>query len=429
VTRARGNRGRVARRIRRKPATGYGTWWLDRASACARTLRWGLRDLTASGFLRLPIALPVLFAYLCRVPSAQVRLSNGPAGRLIAEHLGLRRWGVPRFRLAQGVLLLPPDFSVYVRGRSRQAVRTNVRHARRSGIRVERVTMPDWTWTLPDRKLTQAAPTERWRAINGAGAVVGEAWLTVDERCALLHELWCGEPYGRWLLHTEIVRRLCASLCPVLLTNSFDAPLMPPGQQHFQRLLGYTVARVRPQPIRRAENRGRVPIAMTVTIAAGAIVAAQALRSPIDVAGHQALLWLTALVAVRVATDRAGWATLVGAIAAIAIVFLEASPAPTVPLAYFLCGIALDLQLSLVPRLAGGAAAMVPAGVAVMFVTLIAPDFPNLGHDRDGTAWHLEPVLGAVAFGALSAAFGYHVGRISRFWMLGPGRPIVARRT
>jgi hypothetical protein len=36
------------------------------------------------------------------------------------------------------------------------------------------------------------------------GARVGDAWLTVDEDCALLHSLASGEQDVRWLLHTEI---------------------------------------------------------------------------------------------------------------------------------------------------------------------------------------------------------------------------------
>jgi hypothetical protein len=70
--------------------------------------------------------------------------------------------------------------------------------------------------------------------------------VTVDEHCALVHSLVTSESDVRWLLHTAIVEDLCDRGCRQLLTNSHDAFLMPPGQQYFQRLLGYSIGRVRP---------------------------------------------------------------------------------------------------------------------------------------------------------------------------------------
>ena len=171
-----------------------------RVADCARTLLFGLRELTPRRLLGLLAELPVLLGYLCRVPRAQVRLSERPAGRMIAEHLSLRRWGVPRFRLAQGVLHLPADFPAYLRGRRRQALRTNVRRARQEGIRCERVTVANWKWPSSDRELRQSAPTEHWRATDRHGILVGEAWVTVDDECALLHAMACSQTatYTRW---------------------------------------------------------------------------------------------------------------------------------------------------------------------------------------------------------------------------------------
>ncbi|MGO9753821.1 MAG: hypothetical protein ACLP22_20395, partial [Solirubrobacteraceae bacterium] len=45
-------------------------------------------------------------------------------------------------------------------------------------------------------------------------------------------------------LHTAIVERLCGE-CTLLLTNSDDVPLLSSGNQHFQRLLGYSIVRIR----------------------------------------------------------------------------------------------------------------------------------------------------------------------------------------
>jgi len=229
----------------------------------------------------------------------------------------------------------------------------------------------------PGEKLTRAAPVERWWATGRDGATVGEAWITVDDECALLHSMTSSERYARWLLHTTIVERLCAARCRLLLTNSFDLPLMSPGQQYFQRLLGYSVARVR---VHSASGvlavRRRVPIALLSIVAVALIVGQQAVHSPFNLAGHRAMVWLAAMVAVRVAANRAGWATLVGVGAALGTSL--AGAIPSVALAYLLCGVALDAALALAPALAGNAIAISFAGPAVMFVTAVAPAFPTL---------------------------------------------------
>jgi hypothetical protein len=340
----------------------------------------------------------------------------------IAEHLSLTQWGIPRFRLAQGVLHLPADFSSYLRGRRRQAVRTNVHRARDLGIDCHSRTL--LTWARPEEKVTRTAPVEHWWATGQDGATVGEAYLTVDDDCALLHSLTCGERYARWLLHTAIVERLCAAGCRLLLTNSFDVPLMAPGQQYFQRLLGYSVSRVRLDPDSGVlAVRRRVPIALLSLVAVALIVAQQSVHSPFHLAGHRAMVWLAALVAVRVAANRAGWATLVGAGAALGTALMGAIP--TVALAYLLCGFTLDAVLALVPGLARNALAMSLAGPALMLVTVIAPAFPTLGHHRAGVAWQIPPVLGAIVFGALAAIVGQYVGRRLR---RRTSTPRVARR-
>jgi hypothetical protein len=395
--------------VRPDPSTGAGdAVRLQISSDCARRLHSGWRQLRLRGVIRVLGDVPVLIRFLWQLPRTDVRLSDGPTGMAIAEHLSLTRWGIPRFRVAQGVLHLPSDFASYLRGRRRQAVRTNVRRAGDLGIECHSRTLSGWT--RPERKVTRAAPVEHWWATGRDGATVGEAWLTVDEDCALLHSLTSCERYARWLLHTAIVERLCAARCRLLLTNSFDVPLMAPGQQYFQRLLGYSIARVQLHPDSGVMAvRRRVPIALLAIVAVALIVAQQTVHSPFHLAGHRAMVWLAALVAVRVAANRAGWATLVGAGAAVGTALTGAMP--TVALAYLLCGFALDTVLTVVPGLARNALAMSCTGPALMLVTVIAPAFPTLDHHRAGLAWSFPPVLGAILFGALAAIVGQQIGR------------------
>jgi len=165
---------------------------------------------------------------------------------MIEEHLGIRDQGRLRYRDAQGVLRLPVDFSEYLRGRHRQAVRTNVGHARRAGLGADVEFVPDWAPGLDDTRLAfiTPGPIERWNLFTPEGTIAAQAILSVDEEVALLHGMMSLVPHGRWLLHTAMVERLCGA-CEVLLINCDDAYLMPSGVQYFQRLLGYDVARLR----------------------------------------------------------------------------------------------------------------------------------------------------------------------------------------
>jgi hypothetical protein len=381
---------------------------LQIASDCARRLHSDWRQLRPRDLLTALKQISVLVWFLRSLPQTTVRLTDEPTGLVIAEHLSLTRWGIPRFRLAQGVLHLPADLASYLRGRRRQAVRTNIHHARDLGIECQSTSVADWT--RPGDELTRSASVEHWWATGCDGATIGEAWVTVDDECALLHSLVCRERAARWLLHTAIVERLCAAGCRVLLTNSFDVPLMAPGVQYFQRLLGYSVARVRLQPNSGLlEVRRRLPLMLVSLVATSLIVAQDNLQSPLHLAGHRALVWLVALVAVRIAADRAGWATLVGAGAALGTLLTGAAPAAS--LAYLLCGLSLDAVLVLLPGIAQSSIAMACAGPLIMFVTVVAPAFPTVGHHHVGDAWQIPPVLGAVLFGAAAAIAGRLIGQ------------------
>jgi hypothetical protein len=230
--------------------TGYGSARFLRAcqisTACRQIEGSGPRALWA----RLRNGSLLLWWYDLRLPSVRVRVTESPTGRMIEEHFSIRERGRWRFRGAQGVLPLPADPSEYLRGRRRQAVRTNVGHARGSGLTVETEFVADWEPGTDDSRVAYITPgpVERWNVMKPDGEVVAQAILSVDDDAALLHGLVtiADSTNARWLLHTAIVERLCGS-CSVLLTNSDDAYLMGAGTQHFQRLLGYGIARPRLQ--------------------------------------------------------------------------------------------------------------------------------------------------------------------------------------
>jgi hypothetical protein len=239
------------------PDTGYGSSTLQRACDVSRACR----EIDGSGpgasWRRLRAGSLTLTRYRRSLPTVDVELTPSPAGQMIGQHFAIRSDGRLRYRDAQGFLQLPADFSEYLRGRHRQAVRTNVGHARRSGLRAAVEYVPDWAPGTDDSRLPYITPgpVERWNLLTAEGTIVAQAILSVDEEVALLQGLMSLVPHGRWLLHTAMVERLCGS-CEVLLINCDDAYLMTPGVQHFQRLLGYEIGRLRlrrsPSPRREA---------------------------------------------------------------------------------------------------------------------------------------------------------------------------------
>lgn len=226
--------------------TGYGSEAFLRAcrinAASAAIQGRGPR----SAWRRARSGAPFLAWYKKRLPAVEVNLTSSPAGLMIGRHLGIRRDGEWMYRDAQGALTLPADPAQYLRGRPRQAVRTNVGHARRAGMTVFSYAVDSWVPGVGDarREFIGPGPIERWIVIAADGAIIGDSILSVDGRVALLHGLVSTETHARWLLHTAIVERLCGE-CEVLLTNGEAAYKLGPGVHHFQQLLGYRPVRLR----------------------------------------------------------------------------------------------------------------------------------------------------------------------------------------
>lgn len=226
--------------------TGYGSESFLRACRVAADCRRIEGDGPRAAWARLRAGSLFLGWYHRRLPAVTLRLTASPAGRMIDEHFAIRERGDWRFRHAQGVLELPADFADYMRGRSRQAVRTNVAHARRSGLTTMSCVIDNWGPGEDDTRAGRLTPgrAERWIALDADGVIVAESILSVDADVALLQGSVSFTTHARWLLHTAIVERLCGD-CELLLTNSEDAYLMGTGNQHFQRLLGYRISRLR----------------------------------------------------------------------------------------------------------------------------------------------------------------------------------------
>lgn len=151
--------------------TGYGSELFLRACDVASTCR-GIEGRGPSAVLeRMRAGSLTLARYERSLPTVTVQLTGSPAGRLIGEHLAIRERGRLRYRSAQAVLRLPGDFAGYLRGRHRQAVRTNVGHARRAGLIVTRTRVEGWEPGFDDtrRGRLSPGPVDWWRVYGPDG--------------------------------------------------------------------------------------------------------------------------------------------------------------------------------------------------------------------------------------------------------------------
>jgi hypothetical protein len=227
---------------------GYGSESFQRASNVASACREIDGRGPSASLGRLRAGSRSLTRYERGLPIVDAHLSATPEGLMIEQHFAIREDGRYRYRGTQGVLRVPDTLAAYLRGRSRQAVRTNVGHARRTGWMIMCEPIADWKPGRGDSRegLIAPGPVERWVVLDsdGGGPPYAEAILSVDTEVALLHGLTSTARYARWFLHTAIVDRLCGN-CKWLLVNGDGAYTTAPGVQHFQRLLGYEVARLR----------------------------------------------------------------------------------------------------------------------------------------------------------------------------------------
>ncbi len=213
----------------------------------------------------LPVSLlPGLRAtamLIATLPRLSVALTDSPPGERLRRHFGDRIWGVRHSRLAQGVLMLPQEPGAYLRGRSRQAVRTSVRKAFAAGVVCRPLDSLEERRAVAGHVVPGMAewsddlfmlPGDLWMAAFVPGGVpVAFAQVTVDREWALLKGLVSSDHASRYLLHTDLVSSLVGAKVSHLVVDGPMAPLLAPALQYWQRLLGYRVANlsVRRKPL------------------------------------------------------------------------------------------------------------------------------------------------------------------------------------
>jgi hypothetical protein len=191
---------------------------------------------------------------LTSLPKLHVSLSDSPAGERLHSHFSHRICGIRHARLAQGVLVLPEEEGLYVRGRSRRALRTGINKARAAGITCRPLDEVDErraaAWSL------RARVPGMWERADGLLCLPGDAWwaafapdgepvtiahMAVDRELALLQTFVSTDRASRYLLHTELVERLARANVRYLAVDGPMAPMLESTLQYWQHLLGYQV--------------------------------------------------------------------------------------------------------------------------------------------------------------------------------------------
>jgi len=208
----------------------------------------GWRNRTSRG----PWGAWALLRVIIRLPRVTVSLTDSPSGRVIGAYLRARHRGVRSHLLARGVLALPRTPDDYLPGRSRRAVRTNISHAAKQGVRcrslkngppaeaaVRRLAAHG---LVDNADVLLARRADEWViALDRDDQVVGGALVTVDRTWAMLNIL-VGFSYPvRYALHTDLVLRLGATGVEYLFVSNESALMLPEGLQYLQRILGYRV--------------------------------------------------------------------------------------------------------------------------------------------------------------------------------------------
>ncbi len=192
------------------------------------------------------------------LPPLDVTLSTDPGGQYLSRQLG----GSWRRAASHVALTLPPTLAEYLRGRSRQAVRTNVRHAHALGLVARQLAVDETASAVRDYERQSdfhaealglsdrdTVPYTRWWSVSDdVGHTLALGLVVPDREAALLRVLIGPKDrsvahQSRYLLHTTLVGDLIADGVRHLLVEAIMGA--PAGHKYFAARLGYRPCRVR----------------------------------------------------------------------------------------------------------------------------------------------------------------------------------------
>jgi hypothetical protein len=245
----------------------YGSWEFRAASDLARRLPYSPRVWALIGSVARDPALIRVFVAVWRLPVVDLRIRQAdadawseatPVGRAISSG-----------RRAQAVLELPTVEEHYLAGRSKQALRTNLRHARDLGVTSDRIPSYEAWFEIAGvvlharhdgpamaRQMNHPEPGQQmayYVARDADGTPLAFARVALLGQFAVLFTLLChpdrrpSASCARYQLHTFLALDLGCSRVKHLIIGS--ALREPAGNQYFQHLLGYRARNLRVEVI------------------------------------------------------------------------------------------------------------------------------------------------------------------------------------
>jgi hypothetical protein len=214
--------------------------------------------------LRRPLAvIPVVLA-ICRLPVIHLTIHPGQTANWYAPDYNPICGTIFGGRRAQAVLDLGPDDAAYLVGRRKQALRTNLNHARQLGIQAKGITTYE-EWSAAAHEVLRSRPgglrhfqriqppsdTQEvgfYAVTDQEGCPVAYSVVAIFNGCAVLTSMMSAPQHpaaspSRYLLHTHMRSDLRSRGVRHLIVG--NAMTVPPGLQYFQYLLGYEVRNVR----------------------------------------------------------------------------------------------------------------------------------------------------------------------------------------
>ena len=220
-----------------------------------------------------PAGPRALAAVARRLPAVEAAFSGSPAGHELRAWFGPGR-ALPLDRAPVALLPLPAIEADYLRGRAKQALRTNVTRALEAGVRVSApgsaAELFDCIAELAARRRQPVGGMVPRRPRDGLVRHFAVAWDGAGEPVALTETItdgpWAGlavlvsdgaHPQAspaRYLLHLHTVRHLLAQDVRQLVVGG-SMLLSAPGVRYFQQRTGFVPVRLKPTLL--AGVRGR----------------------------------------------------------------------------------------------------------------------------------------------------------------------------
>jgi hypothetical protein len=221
--------------------------------------------------VRRPRQVVALIALVSRTRREEVGLSTSLTGQALRAYFNQRSFGLfAQNRLCRGVLILPKQHSEYLRGRRRQALRTNLRRAEVAGIRCEAITDPqhafdDVTEIVKHRRMPLTSAElpilASWQAMlegpemtvvvarDQSGRPLALMGAVIDDSVCLIRLAVASNHEARWALHDHLVRILVARGVQYVFGEGggpFGAVGFDTNTHHYQHLLGYELLHLKP---------------------------------------------------------------------------------------------------------------------------------------------------------------------------------------